>query len=60
MAFDPGGQSRKAVALGAIAVLALLVWRVMEPGKFQSLSWLLLGFFAVRILLTRSPGADSR
>jgi hypothetical protein len=25
----------------------------MEPGKFQELSWLLLGFFAFRIVLTR-------
>ncbi len=41
------------VSLAVIALLALLVWRTMEPGKWQQLTWLLLGFFAFRIVLTR-------
>jgi hypothetical protein len=41
------------VALVVLAVLALLVWRTMEPGKLQQLVWLLLGFFAFRIVLAR-------
>jgi hypothetical protein len=41
------------VALVVLAVLAVLVWRTMEPGKFQQLSWVLLGFFAVRVVMTR-------
>ncbi len=41
------------VSLAVIALLAVLVWRTMEPGKWQQLTWLLLGFFAFRIALTR-------
>ena len=40
-----------AVALGILAAMAALVWRTMEPGKYQQLTWLLLGFFAVRVVL---------
>jgi hypothetical protein len=39
------------IALGAFAVLAVLVWQTMEPGKFRSLTWILLAFFAVRVVL---------
>ena len=39
------------VALGILASLSLFAWRTMEPGKYQQLTWLLLGFFAVRIVL---------
>jgi hypothetical protein len=41
------------VALVVLGVLAVLVWRTMEPGKYQQLAWLLLGFFAVRVVLGR-------
>jgi hypothetical protein len=41
------------IALAVLGVLAVLVWRTMEPGKFQSLTWILLGFFAFRIILGR-------
>ena len=40
-------------ALAVLGVLAVLVWRTMEPGKFQSLTWILLGFFAFRVILGR-------
>jgi hypothetical protein len=39
------------IALTVLGVLAVLVWRTMEPGKFQSLTWILLGFFAFRVIL---------
>jgi hypothetical protein len=39
------------IALAVFAVLGLLVWQTMEPGKFRSLTWVLLGFFAVRTVL---------
>jgi hypothetical protein len=39
------------IALAAFAVLALLSWQTMEPGKFRSLTWVLLGFFALRVVL---------
>ncbi len=51
MKMNPAGDGRLVVSLIALAVLALLVWRTMEPGKFQQLSWVLIGFFAVRVIL---------
>jgi len=47
----PSGNGRLVTALVVLALLAGLVWRTMEPGKFQQLTWLLLGFFAMRVLL---------
>jgi hypothetical protein len=41
------------VALVVLGVLAILVWQTMEPGKYRSLTWLLLGFFAFRVMLGR-------
>jgi len=41
------------VALVVIAIAALGVWRTMDPGKYQSLAWVLLGFFAFRVILGR-------
>ncbi|HEY2038202.1 MAG TPA: hypothetical protein VGG95_00950 [Edaphobacter sp.] len=51
MDFGPAGNGRLAVSLAVLGVLAILVWRTMEPGKFQSLTWVLLGFFAFRVTL---------
>ncbi len=48
---SPAGSGRMAIALVVLGVLAVLVWRTMEPGKFQSLTWILLGFFAFRVIL---------
>ena len=48
---SPAGSGRMIIALFGLAVLAVLVWRTMEPGKFQSLTWILLGFFAFRVIL---------
>jgi hypothetical protein len=53
MDMAPSGDGRLVVALVVLAVLAVLVWRTMEPGKLQELSWVLLGFFAFRVVLTR-------
>ena len=53
MDFAPSGNGRMVVALLVIGVLAVLVWRTMEPGKFQALTWVLLGFFAFRVVLAR-------
>jgi hypothetical protein len=53
MDFAPSGNGRMVVALLVLVTLAVLVWRTMEPGKFQNLSWILLGFFAFRVILTR-------
>ena len=47
----PAGSARVGIALAAFAVLALLAWWTLEPGKFRSLTWVLLGFFAFRVVL---------
>ena len=49
----PAGSGRMGVALAVFAGLALLAWWTIEPGKFRSLTWVLLGFFAARVVLTR-------
>jgi heme A synthase len=39
------------IALVVLGILALLVWRTIDPGKVQQVAWLLLGFFAARVLI---------
>ena len=51
MNMAPASTGRLAVSLAVFALLAVLVWRTMEPGKYQQVVWLLLGFFAFRVLL---------
>ena len=41
------------IALAVIALLAIAAWQTMEPGKFRSLTWVLLAFFAFRVILGR-------
>ena len=53
MDFDPSGSGRMIVALVVIGILAILAWQTMEPGKYQSLTFILLGFFAFRVVLGR-------
>jgi len=53
MDMAPSGSGRFVVALVVLALLALLVWRTMEPGKIQQVTWLLLAFFAARVVITR-------
>jgi hypothetical protein len=52
MDMSPRGRGRLVTSLAVLVVLALLVWRTMEPGKLQYVTWLLLGFFGFRIVLT--------
>jgi hypothetical protein len=49
----PQSNGRLAICLTVLAVLAILAWQTMEPGKFRYLTWLLLGFSAFRMLLLR-------
>ena len=53
MEMRPQSEGRLAIGLGILGALALLAWQTMEPGKFRSLTWLLLGFSAFRMLLLR-------
>ena len=50
---SPGGSGRMVVSLGLMGVLAASAWATMEPGKFRNLTLILLGFFAVRVVLGR-------
>ena len=50
---SPAGSGRMVIALAVLGLLAIAVWQTMEPGKYQSLTWILLGFFAFRVLLGR-------
>ena len=47
----PSGTGRMVVALAVLGALALLVWRTIDPGKIQQLAFLLLVFFAARVLI---------
>ena len=53
MDLSPAGSGRMKIALAAIALLAVAVWLTMEPGRLQYLTWVLLAFFAFRIILMR-------
>ena len=53
MDLGPGSSGRMWIALTVMGLLAVGAWQTMEPGKYQSLAWVLLGFFAFRILLGR-------
>ena len=53
MDLSPAGSGRMIIALTVFAVLGLLSWQTMEPGKFRSLTWVLLAFFAFRVVLGR-------
>jgi len=50
MRFENG--KRKIVALAGLAILALLAWQTMDPGRVRMLVFVLLGGFALRIALT--------
>ena len=51
MDLSPAGAGRMAIALVVFAALGVASWQTMEPGKFRSLTWILLGFFAFRTVL---------
>ena len=53
MDMSPAGTGRMVISLGVLGVLVLLVWATMEPGKYRTLTWVLLAFFGVRIVLGR-------
>jgi hypothetical protein len=50
------------VALAVLGILALLVWRTIDPGKVQQLAFVLLAFFALSVLIgwrrTRKMGYE--
>jgi len=52
------GWQRKAVALLVLGGLAALAWGTMDAGKVRMLVFVLLGGFALRILLTAGRQYD--
>jgi hypothetical protein len=48
------GVRRKIVALAALSVLAAAAWGALDAGRIRTVVFVLLGGFALRILLT--PG----
>jgi hypothetical protein len=48
----PRSARRKWIALGLLVVLAGFAVKTIDPGKVRSVVLLLLGFFALRIVLT--------
>jgi hypothetical protein len=50
---SPAGSGRMYIALAVLGLLAVISWQTMEPGKYRSLTWILLGFFAFRVVLGR-------
>jgi len=52
------GMQRKVVALLVLAALAGLAWSTMDAGKVRMLVFVLLGGFALRVLLTTGRQYD--
>jgi hypothetical protein len=54
------GGKRKIVALTGLAILGVIAWYVLDAQKIRAITLILLGGFALRILLTagRSPQKD--
>ena len=48
------GPKRKAIALAVLAVLAGLAWGTIDPGRVRLVALILLGAFALRVVLTAS------
>ena len=51
MDLSPAGSGRLLVAMAILATLATAVFFTMESGKYRSLTWILLAFFAFRVVL---------
>ena len=49
----PGSQQRMVVALLGIAIAAVGVYFTIEPGRYRSLAWVVLGFLAFRVWIGR-------
>ena len=53
------GASRKYVALAILALLIGSAWFTLGTGKIRDIACLILGFVAVRVLLTRERTEDA-
>ena len=50
-------QRKAAIALGLLALLAAAAWKVMDPGKPRVIVFVVLGGFALRVLLALRTSA---
>ena len=57
---QPAGARRKSIALALLAVFAGLAWVTIDPGRVRWLVLVLLGGFALRILLSAGPSRYDR
>jgi hypothetical protein len=53
------GAQRKVVALLGLGLLAGLAWFTLDAGKMRDIVCILLGSFALRIVLARKPRVES-
>ena len=53
MDLSPAGRGRMLVALVLMGLLGLSVWLTMDPGKYRTLTFVLLAFFAFRVVIGR-------
>jgi len=53
MDMSPAGTGRMIVALVIFALLALSAWFTLDDMKYRELTFVFLGFFAARVVLTR-------
>jgi drug/metabolite transporter (DMT)-like permease len=53
MDMSPAGTGRMVVALAVIGLMALSAYFQMEPGKYRTLTFVLLAFFGLRVVLGR-------
>ena len=51
MDLSPAGTGRMVVSLAVFAVLSLSAFLTMEAGKYRTLTFVLLAFFAFRVVL---------
>ena len=49
----PAGTGRMVVALVVFALLGLSVWLTMDESKYRTLTFVMLAFFAFRVVLGR-------
>ncbi len=47
------------LALLVLAGAAVGVWFTIDPGRYRALAWVLLGFFAFRVLIGRARQRQS-
>ncbi len=53
MDMSPAGTGRMVVALVLLGCLSVSAWFTMEPGKYRTLTFVLLAFFGFRVVLGR-------